>query len=165
MPKTYKTGTMILAIIIIGILGYWAYDSMSTSDVEIASEENNGSEKSIYEEVILDELVTFKECVEAGNFVTESYPRQCQSSDGRTFIEEFCGKKNTQELLTLADAKKIAIDSECGNRFKEFSICNQDTGTWWIDLDIKKEGCDPVCVIDVITKEASINWRCTEVID
>jgi len=165
MTKTHKTIIIILTVIIVAALSYWAYDSKLTSDTDIAPEENNNSEKSIYEEVVVDELVTFKECIGAGNPVSESYPRQCQSSDGRTFIEEFCVKESTQDVLTLADAKKIAIDSECGNRFKEFSICNQDTGTWWIDLDIEKEGCSPACVINVETKTAEINWRCTEAID
>ena len=165
MSKTYKTITIVLAVIIVAVLSYWVYDSASTPDVGVAPEENNDNEKSIYEEVIVDELVTFKECVEAGNPILESYPRQCERSDGRIFIEEFCSKIDTQELLTLADAKQIAINSECGDRLKEPSMCNQDTGTWWIDLDIEKEGCNPACVIDIITKEASINWRCVGVID
>lgn len=165
MPKTYKTIIMVLAIIIIAILGYWVYNSMLTSDVGIVSEGNKDGEKSVYEEVVVDELITFKECAEADNPILESYPRQCKTSDDRTFIEEFCSKKDTQELLTLVDAKQIAINSECGDNLKEPSICNQDTGTWWIDLDIEKEGCNPACVINVITKEASINLRCTGVID
>lgn len=165
MPKTYKTITMVLTIIIIAILGYWAYNSISTPGVGIVSEGNKDGEESIYEEVVVDELITFEKCVEVGNSILESYPRQCKTSDGRTFIEEFCSKKDTQELLTLVDAKQITINSECGDRLKEPSICNQDTGTWLIDLDIEKEGCNPACVIDVITKEASINWRCMGVID
>jgi hypothetical protein len=164
MSKTYKTIIMVLAVIIIAILGYWAYNSTLTSDTGM-TQANNDSEKSIYEEVIVDELITFKECVDGGNPILESYPRQCTTSDGRTFIEEFCSKTDTQELLTLVDAKQIAANSECGNKFKEFSICNQDAGTWWIGLDIEKEGCSPVCVINVVTKEASIDWRCTDAID
>jgi len=163
MPKTYKTITMVLAIIIIAILGYWVYNLTLTSDVGTVPEGNNDS--VINDDHTVDELITFKECIEAGNPIIESYPRQCETSDGRTFIEEFCSKKDTQELLTLIDAKQIAINSECGDRLKEPSICNQDTGTWWIDLDIEKEGCNPACVIDVVTKEASINWRCMGVID
>ncbi len=161
MFKTHKTIIMVLAIIIIAVLGYWVYNS--TSDVGTVPEGNNDS--AINGNHTMDELVTFKECVDGGNPVSESYPRQCETLDGRTFIEEFCNKKDTQESLTLFDAKQIAIDSECGDRFKEFSMCNQDTGTWWIDLDIEKEGCNPACVIDIITKEASINWRCLGAID
>ncbi|MCK4805676.1 MAG: hypothetical protein KAS91_00620 [Candidatus Pacebacteria bacterium] len=189
-------------------MGYWVYDSISTSDVDIISEDgkdcisdddcvvfgktgdcncgcynkNNlplGTGGECFcqapesckcvdgkcEGIFIAELVTFKECVEAGNPILESYPRQCETSDGRIFIEEHCSKKDTQELLTLADAEQIAINSECGDRLKEPSICNEDTGTWWIDLDIEKESCNPACVINVMTKEASINWRCMGVIN
>jgi len=79
--------------------------------------------------------------------------------------EEFCIKTETGEKLSLIEAEQIAINSECGDRLKENYMCNEDTGTWWIDLDIEKEGCNPACVINVETKEASINWRCTGVID
>jgi hypothetical protein len=74
--------------------------------------------------------------------------------------EEYCAKTDT-EKLSLAEAKEIAIASECGSTLKETYMCNQDTGTWWIDLDIEKQGCNPACVVNVATKQAEINWRCT----
>lgn len=79
---------------------------------------------------------------------------------------EVCFKADTDESMTLTEAKQIALAGECGEQgaLKEKAICNEDTGTWWIDLDIEKEGCAPACVVNVITKEASINWRCTGVI-
>lgn len=41
-------------------------------------------------------------------------------------------------------------------------MCNEITGTWWIDLDVEDaEGCNPACVINVVTNQAEINWRCT----
>ena len=33
-------------------------------------------------------IESFEDCVEAGNPVMESYPRQCKTSDGRNFVEE-----------------------------------------------------------------------------
>jgi hypothetical protein len=33
-------------------------------------------------------ITNFEECVAAGNPVMESYPRQCNSADGRHFVEE-----------------------------------------------------------------------------
>jgi hypothetical protein len=107
------------------------------------------------------EVNSFEKCVNAGNPILESYPRQCRTSDDITFTEEYCTKQNTTFTLTLANAKEIAIDSECGDRLKETYICNEFTGTYWIDLDIEKEGCNPACVIDLETREAEINWRCT----
>jgi len=78
--------------------------------------------------------------------------------------EEFCQKKDTDIKLSLSEAKRIAIQGQCGDKLKDTYICNEITGTWWIDLDIEKEGCGPACVINVETKTAEINWRCTGLI-
>ncbi len=80
--------------------------------------------------------------------------------------EESCFKKNTGETMNLSEAKEIALRSECVKEgsLKTESFCNQDTGTWWLDLEIEKEGCAPACVINISTKEAEINWRCTGLI-
>ncbi len=78
----------------------------------------------------------------------------------------FCTESDTGDSMTLTEAKEIALASDCIEQgsLKSTSFCNEDTGTWWIDLDIEKEGCAPACVIDVSTKEAEINWRCTGLI-
>ena len=117
----------------------------------------------------MPEVNSFYDCIKAGYPVMESYPRQCKTPDGRTFVEgeEHCIAPGG-ESMSLFEAREIAINSECGNRLKEsyleFSMCNADTGTWWIDLDIEKEGCNPACVINIVTKTAVINWRCTGLI-
>lgn len=80
------------------------------------------------------------------------------------FPEEFCQKKDTDIKLSLSEAKEIAIQGQCGDKLEDTYICNEGTGTWWIDLDIQKEGCSPACVINVETKTAEINWRCTGLI-
>lgn len=76
--------------------------------------------------------------------------------------EQYCIKKDTNLKLSLTEAKEIAKTSDCtqGNFIGEPS-CNEITGTWWIDLDLKKEGCAPACVINAENKKAEINWRCT----
>jgi hypothetical protein len=93
----------------------------------------------------------------------ESYPRQC-AAGGQTFTEESCSKG--QFVLTLESAKAAAMASECsanctGGCFKGTYVCNENTGTWWLDLELEKEGCSPACVVDVETRQAEINWRCT----
>lgn len=67
---------------------------------------------------------------------------------------QYCGS------MSLSEAKEIAVGSECGDRLKAESFCNSDTGTYWIDLDIEREMCNPACVVNVATREAVINWRC-----
>lgn len=78
--------------------------------------------------------------------------------------EEYCTKIGTDESLSLSEAKQMAVDSECGDRLKDTYMCNDDTGTWWIDLDIETEMCNPACVVNVATRQAEINWRCMGVL-
>jgi hypothetical protein len=77
-----------------------------------------------------------------------------------------CTESDTGDSMTLTEAKEIALASECVEEgsLTDNSFCNEDTGTWWIDLDINRPGCAPACVINVSTKEAVINWRCTGLI-
>jgi hypothetical protein len=66
--------------------------------------------------------------------------------------------------LTLEQAKAIAL-RDCGYPVKEQQqTCNSNTGTWWFDLDVAKAGCNPACVVNLTTKTAEINWRCTGLI-
>jgi len=128
-----------------------------------------GEEKCFDGNTCVPEVYSFSDCIKADYPVMESYPRQCKTLDERTFTEgeEHCIAP-TGQSMSLFEAMQIAIASECGDRLKEyleFSMCNADTGTWWIDLDIEKEGCNPACVINIETREASINWRCMGVID
>jgi len=85
--------------------------------------------------------------------VVKYIPGECPSADA----EETCGD------MTLSTAIAIAEGSDCvanGTLTGDY-MCNDYTGTWWLDLDIDKEGCNPACVINVETEEAEINWRCT----
>lgn len=67
------------------------------------------------------------------------------------------------DAMSEAQAREIAASSECGEAgaLKETSVYNDWTATWWIDLDVEQEGCNPACVVDVRTGRAEINWRCT----
>jgi len=111
-------------------------------------------------EGVFGNINSFDDCVDAGYAVMESYPRQCKVSD-ETFVEDSCVGEETGSILTLSDAKEIAINSECGDNLKETSFCNEGTETYWIDLDLEREGCSPACVVDIEARTASINWRCT----
>jgi len=88
-------------------------------------------------------------------------PTSCRCVDGEcegVFGEEYCHE------MSLIEAQNIAVSSECGNYLEGQSMCNETTKTWWLDLNIEKEGCNPACVVNVETKQAEINWRCTGLI-
>jgi hypothetical protein len=79
---------------------------------------------------------------------------------------EYCVDTSTGARLSYAEAAAIAEGSECGQQgqLEATRICNQDTGTWWIDLDMDMPGCNPACVVDLNTATAEINGRCTGVL-
>ena len=109
---------------------------------------------------------SFEDCVNAGNPVMEIYPRQCRTADGRTFTEEDICVTSTGVSMSLFEAKGVAQASDCmlNGTLKDTGVCNSGTGTWWIDMDIEKAGCNPACVVDIEARTAEINWRCTGLI-
>jgi hypothetical protein len=133
-------------------------------------------------------ITNFEECIAAGNPAMESYPRQCRAND-QTFVEELeedcgcvCGPEDSwceakQECLeswvedcpgtmyTYEQARAIALNSGITeDQLTGDFVYNENTETWWLDLNIKKEGCKPAMVIDEKTQSAEINWRCTGLI-
>ena len=75
---------------------------------------------------------------------------------------ELCIKKNTKLSMNFEEAKNIALNSPCvaEGTLKETYSCNENSGTWWIDLNIDKKGCSPACVVNIESRKAEINWRC-----
>ena len=63
----FGTGVLVLILIVLVGIGYLVF--RSPNDTELA-------------------ITNFEECVEAGNAVMESYPRQCRTEDGKLFVEE-----------------------------------------------------------------------------
>lgn len=67
--------------------------------------------------------------------------------------------------MTLTEAKTLAQASVCGEQgnILNGANCNEGTKTWWLDFSPKesKSGCNPACVINIETRLAEINWRCT----
>jgi hypothetical protein len=54
----------------------------------------------------------------------------------------------------------MAPSLECERTY----VCNEGTETFWINLNMTKQGCNPACVINLETNKAEINWRCTGLI-
>lgn len=70
--------------------------------------------------------------------------------------------------ITETVAKNIA-EKTCikGGEALGAGIHNKNTQTWWFDANLNsvREGCNPACVVNEITKTAEINWRCTGLIN
>ena len=95
----------------------------------------------------------------------------CSSGEIESYTRGACGGRTKdsekESLMTYENAAAIAQDSECtekGSLTDSYNY-NNNSRTWWIDLDMKeesaKEGCNPACVVYEETENATINWRCT----
>lgn len=72
---------------------------------------------------------------------------------------------NSIEQMSYEEALSIAKKGGCTNdgNLTGTYFYNNNSRTWWFDLDIKKQGCFPACVVwENSTSE--INWRCTGLI-
>ncbi len=69
------------------------------------------------------------------------------------------------EPMSEKRARSIAETSECvkDGVLKDKAIYNENSKTWWIDLDIEKPGCNPACVV-YEDETVETNWRCTGLI-
>jgi hypothetical protein len=66
---------------------------------------------------------------------------------------------NLQAALQNAERGACSEVGSLTNRH----VCNDVTGTWWIDLEPYNitPGCNPACVVNVTTGAVEVNWRCT----
>ncbi|MFC1789959.1 hypothetical protein ACFLZP_00575 [Patescibacteria group bacterium] len=71
----------------------------------------------------------------------------------------------TPEPMSEKKARSIAETSDCvqDGVLKGSAFYNENSKTWWFDLDINKPGCNPACVV-YEDETVEINWRCTGLI-
>ena len=77
--------------------------------------------------------------------------------------EEVVNRKSAP--MSEKRARSIAETSDCikDGSLKDNAFYNDNSKTWWIDLNIDKPGCNPACVIHE-DETVEINWRCTGLI-
>lgn len=77
----------------------------------------------------IKKIDSFEACAEAGNFVIQSYPRQCKTPDGRVFVEK-TDKQKSEETKTYTDVDKL-IEVQKGEKFQIALGSNPTTGYQW----------------------------------
>jgi len=97
---------------------------------------------------------TFSECVEAGNPVAESYPRQCRTTDGRLFTEEVENTPDDKSNLIRVSSPRPSEEIA-----SPLVIIGEARGTWFFEASF------PVVLVDwdglIIAEghaEAQSNW-------
>lgn len=123
-----------LAVVIVGLFGLWWWLGGFGSQVVVTS---------------------FNECVEAGNPVMESYPRQCRHG-GQTFVENIGNGLEKTELIT--------VDSVVPNSAiaSPLTITGQAVGPWYFEASFPVELKDGLGVtIATSIAQAQADWMTT----
>ena len=90
--------------------------------------------------VVAPVVLSFESCVSAGFPVMESYPRQCRTSDGKTYAEELA--QNITYSNSSADLIVVDLPFPGAVTGKEFTVAGKARGTWYFEASF------PVQVLD-----------------
>jgi hypothetical protein len=111
--------------------------------------------------------VTFEECVQKGNAVMESYPRQCRDGAGVLHVEEVALSevlKEQEPTFTYEEALERAEGSMvCTSEGDVGELIQFDAteGEWWFVLrETKRPYCEPVCAVRDPDGGVRVDWRC-----
>ena len=116
-------------------------------------------------------ITNFEECMSAGNPIMKSYPRQCQTNDGKYFVEEILslevkivgekqirrGTTQTLEVQVLRDEIPIAraqvfidIEDYGENIIKEFNGYTNSQGVFVFSWEIPKRFDDLETLLAIV---------------
>lgn len=82
------------------------------------------------------DIVSFKDCIDAGFPVLESYPRQCRTPDGRTFTEKIEKETDKNNLIRVTRPR---LNEEI---ISPLSIEGEARGTWFFEASFPIELTD-----------------------
>ena len=85
-------------------------------------------------------VTSFETCVSAGFPVMESYPRQCRTSDGKTYAEELA--QNITYSNSSVDLIVVDLPFPGAVTGKEFVVTGKARGTWYFEASF------PVQILD-----------------
>ena len=126
-----KTSLLIISLVIIAVLAVGYLLTINQSDTpnlvfwgshlqDQAISNTNQPETSIS---------NFDECLEAGNTILESYPRQCQTDDGKTFIEEIGNELQKLDFIKIDNPRPNQQISS------PLNITGEAVGLWYFEGD------------------------------
>lgn len=90
---------------------------------------------------------SFIECMNAGNPIMESYPRQCRSADGKTFTEEVSEQptlEETPEIGSPAEETMVRVSMPLPNTkvTSPLTIKGSARGNWYFEASFPVELVD-----------------------
>ncbi|OGY44283.1 MAG: hypothetical protein A3B89_00045 [Candidatus Buchananbacteria bacterium RIFCSPHIGHO2_02_FULL_40_13] len=75
--------------------------------------------------------------------------------------EKFCIAKG-ENNISSAEAYELALKSDCAQAGIVKEDCDCDSKSFICSFTVKaeKSGCNPICLVDLKTQKAQMDWRC-----
>jgi len=102
------------------------------------------------------EITSFEECVTAGYAIMESYPRQCKTPDGKTFIEDIGNELEKFDLIRVNNPRPNQIIES------PLLINGQARGFWFFEADFPIKLFDDNSFLLGITSARALDEWMTE---
>ncbi len=119
---------LVVALLAVGLAFLWpVLTSPSPAPAPNASANANGP---------ISIASNFAECANAGYPVMESYPRQCRTTDGRTFSEDIGNELEKQNLIKATDPRPNATIAS------PLTVRGVARGTWYFEASFPVELVD-----------------------
>lgn len=100
---------------------------------------------------------SFEECAAAGYPIMESYPEQCRTPDGKTFVRDIGNELAKHDLI------RIAFPRPGGKVTSPLSLSGEARGTWYFEASFPVELRDASGnVLAEHYAEAQSEWMTTE---
>lgn len=94
-----------------------------------------------YKSSLVSAIDSFEACAKAGNPILESYPRQCRTSDGRSFVEEIVVGHSLIKVTSPKSGDTIS---------SPLVVTGEARGTWFFEASF------PVRLLDAEGKEIAV---------
>ncbi|MFM2357973.1 MAG: hypothetical protein RJA61_710 [Candidatus Parcubacteria bacterium] len=108
-----------------------------------------------YKSTLVSKVDTFTACADAGYPVLESYPRQCRTPDGRSFVEDI--SNNKEDLIRVSDLKAGDFITS------PLTISGQARGQWFFEASFPIRLLDNNGVeVAVGIAQAESDWMTTD---
>lgn len=96
---------------------------------------------SYYKSSLVSSINSFESCVKAQNPVLESYPRQCRTSDGRSFTEDVSVEQSLIHVTTPLSGSSVT---------SPLTVKGEARGVWYFEASF------PVRLLDESGKEIAV---------
>lgn len=152
-----KNLTIILGVVIALLVLIWIlvlFGPNSSSSLNSAKKDDAAS-------ISLADIKSFDGCIEAGYPALESWPRRCNTPDGRSFTEEI--DVQPTYVNASSDLIKIELPYPGAVTGKSFKIIGEARGNWYFEASFPIEVLDKNNKVLVTTyATAQSDWMTTD---